>query len=567
MYAELKDVWKEMTGPESMFAITDVEVRGQKLKTFALAPNSLRDVWALTAGYADREYLIYEKEVWTYADAHREVNAIANWVQANNVKQGDRVALAMRNYPEWTLWYWALVSIGVTVVGVNAWWVADELDYALSDSQPKVIVVDAERLAVLEPLRAKYSEMKIVGVRLDTTPDGVVPHADVKAFGGDMPDVTIDGDEDACIFYTSGTTGRPKGAQLTQRGCVLNIMNIAFMNLVVTRALARRDGTEDELPAPGQGPVTVTLVTTPLFHVTANNCVMQPATLTGGKIIHMYKWDAGEALKLIEKYKITGISGVPVMSREIIGHPDFDKYDTSSLTALGGGGAQLQPDLVEKIDGSLKNARPATGYGMTETCGIISAVSQDYFIDRPFSTGPAVPTLEVKCIDADGKVVAPGELGELCVKGGNVIKGYLNREEATRETIQDGWLRTGDIARIDEEGFISIVDRAKDMVLRGGENVYCAEVESAIFKHPAVAECAVFGVLDDRLGEEVGAAVVVAPGQSITVDEVRAHCAPLLAKFKIPRYIWLRTENLPRNASGKFLKRELRDTLDVVDAG
>jgi len=567
MYAELKDVWKEMTGPESMFAITDVEVRGQKLKTFALAPNSLRDVWALAAGFADREYLIYEKEVWTYADAHREVNAIANWVQANNVKQGDRVALAMRNYPEWTLWYWALASIGVTVVGVNAWWVTDELDYALSDSQPKVIVVDAERLAVLEPLRAKYSEMKIVGVRLDATPDGVVPHADVKAFGGDMPDVTIDGDEDACIFYTSGTTGRPKGAQLTQRGCVLNIMNIAFMNLVVTRALARRDGTEDKLPAPGEGPVTVTLVTTPLFHVTANNCVMQPATLTGGKIIHMYKWDAGEALKLIEKYKITGISGVPVMSREIIGHPDFDKYDTSSLTALGGGGAQLQPDLVEKIDGSLKNGRPATGYGMTETCGIISAVSQDYFIDRPFSTGPAVPTLEIKCIDADGKVVAPGELGELCVKGGNVIKGYLNREEATRETIQDGWLRTGDIARIDEEGFISIVDRAKDMVLRGGENVYCAEVESAIFKHPAVAECAVFGVLDDRLGEEVGAAVVVAPGQSITADEVRAHCAPLLAKFKIPRYIWLRTENLPRNASGKFLKRELRDTLDVVDAG
>jgi len=460
-----------------------------------------------------------------------------------------------------------LASIGVTVVGVNAWWVTDELDYALSDSQPKVIVVDAERLAVLEPLRAKYSEMKIVGVRLDATPDGVVPHADVKAFGGDMPDVTIDGDEDACIFYTSGTTGRPKGAQLTQRGCVLNIMNIAFMNLVVTRALARRDGTEDKLPAPGEGPVTVTLVTTPLFHVTANNCVMQPATLTGGKIIHMYKWDAGEALKLIEKYKITGISGVPVMSREIIGHPDLDKYDTSSLTALGGGGAQLQPDLVEKIDGSLKNGRPATGYGMTETCGIISAVSQDYFIDRPFSTGPAVPTLEIKCIDADGKVVAPGELGELCVKGGNVIKGYLNREEATRETIQDGWLRTGDIARIDEEGFISIVDRAKDMVLRGGENVYCAEVESAIFKHPAVAECAVFGVLDDRLGEEVGAAVVVAPGQSITADEVRAHCAPLLAKFKIPRYIWLRTENLPRNASGKFLKRELRDTLEVVDAG
>jgi long-chain acyl-CoA synthetase len=566
MYEELRQVWAEMTGPDSLFAITETEVRGENLKTYAMAPNSLRDIWMLAAGFADREYLVYEEEVWTYADAHAEAASIANWVQSQGIVSGDRVALSMRNYPEWSLWYWAMVSIGVTVVGVNAWWVTDELDYGLHDSAPKLLVVDEERLAVFEPLRKKYADIKLVGVRFSKPVEGVTAHNDIKAVGGTMPEVAVDPDSDACIFYTSGTTGRPKGAQLTQRGCVLNVMNIAFMNLVVTRALARKNGTEDSLPAPGAGPVTVTLVTTPLFHVTANNCVMQPATLTGGKVIHMYKWDAGEALKIIDKHKVTGLSGVPVMSREIIGHPDFHKYDTSSLTALGGGGAQLQPDLVGKIGEALKNGKAATGYGMTETCGIISAVSQDYFIDRPFSAGPAVPTLEAKCIDSSGNEVAQGEIGELCVKGGNVIKGYLNRPEATAETIQNGWLRTGDIARIDEDGFIYIVDRAKDMVLRGGENVYCAEVESAIFKHAAVAECTVFGVLDDRLGEEVGAAVVVAPGESLTADDLRAHCASLIAKFKIPRYIWLRSEPLPRNASGKFLKRELRDTLEVADA-
>ncbi len=566
MYEELRQVWAEMTGPDSLFAITETEVRGEKLKTFALAPNSLRDIWMLAAGFAEREYLVYESEIWTYADAHAEAAAIANWAQAQGIKAGDRIAVAMRNFPEWTLWYWAMVSIGVTIVGVNAWWVTDELDYGLQDSAPKLLVLDEERLAVFEPIKAKYADLKLVGVRFSKPVEGVTPHSEVKATGGTMPEAVIDPDSDACIFYTSGTTGRPKGAQLTQRGCVLNVMNVAFMNLVVTRALARKNGTEDSLPAPGQGPVTVTLVTTPLFHVTANNCVMQPATLTGGKVIHMYKWDAGEALKIIDQHKVTGLSGVPVMSREIIGHPDFDKYDTSSLTALGGGGAQLQPDLVGKIGGALKNGKAATGYGMTETCGIISAVSQDYFIDRPFSAGPAVPTLDVKCIDSSGNEVAQGEVGELCVKGGNVIKGYLNRPEATAETIHHGWLRTGDIARIDEDGFIYIVDRAKDMVLRGGENVYCAEVESAIFKHPAVAECTVFGVLDDRLGEEVGAAVVVAPGESVTADELRDHCSSLIAKFKIPRYIWLREEPLPRNASGKFLKRELRDTLEVTDA-
>ena len=566
MYQELQQVRAQMTGPESMFELGEIEIRGETLKTFTNAPASLGDVWALASMHGDKTYLIYEDESWSYAEAYAESASVVNWMHANGIKQGDRVAMAFRNYPEWMILYWALTAAGITVVGMNAWWVTDELQYGLQDSAPKAFIGDIERLERFLPLREEFPDMKVIGMRLPQPMDGVIDYAELRDFGGEMPKVEVDGDEDACIFYTSGTTGRPKGAQLTQRGCVLNLMNVAFMSAASNMAEAVANGTVDQMPAPGEGPAPTMLVTTPLFHVTANNCVSQPCTLAGGTLIFMYKWDAGEALKIIEKHKVTNLSGVPVMAREIIMHPDFDKHDTSTLVTLGGGGAQLQPDLVGKIDDALENGQANTGYGMTETCGLITAVVGAFFLDKPESCGPLVPTMIGKVIDADGNDLPQGEVGELCVKGGNVIKGYLNREEATAESIQNGWLRTGDIARIDDEGFVFIVDRAKDMVLRGGENIYCAEVESAIFKHEAVAETTAFGVEDERLGEEVGAAVVVAEGAELTADELREHCSKLLANFKIPRYIWLRTEKLPRNASGKFLKRELRDTLNPADA-
>jgi long-chain acyl-CoA synthetase len=260
------------------------------------------------------------------------------------------------------------------------------------------------------------------------------------------------------------------------------------------------------------------------------------------------------------------MSGVPVMARELIQHPEFANHDTSSLLSLGGGGAQLQPDLVGKIDAAVANARPNTGYGMTETCGIITSIGGDFFVDRPESAGPATPVYDVKVVDDDGNALPVGQVGELWVKGGHVIRGYLNRPDATAETITDGWLHTGDVARLDEDGYIYIVDRKKDMVLRGGENIYCAEVESAVFSHPAIAECTAFGVPDDRLGEEVGAAVFLNANASVSADELRAHCAARIAKHKLPRYVWFLTEPLPRNANGKFLKRELREKLAITDA-
>ena len=565
MYRELHEVCNELITPGSPFEITEVEVRGTRIKAYAAAPANLRQVWIASQQFADRDYLVYEDERITYAEAHRQVASIANWFVDHGVGSGDRVAIAMRNYPEWLLAYWATVSIGATVVGVNAWWIGPELVYGLNDSKPTVLIADSERLERAFEHIDELPAMTIVGVRIPGgVPSGVVEWRELTTGKGELPGADIDPDSDACIFYTSGTTGHPKGAQLTHRGCVNNLMNLAFWgNCLAT--LGVRLGTAPP-PDPANPKPSAGLVTTPLFHVTANNCLAHGTTLNGGKLVHMYKWDALTALKLIERERITSFTGVPVMSRELISHPEFASHDTSSLLSVGGGGAQLQPDLVGKIDSSVRTARPGTGYGMTETCGIITSIGGDFFVDKPESCGPAMPNFDVKCVDDDGNTVPEGQIGELWVKGAPVIRGYLNRPDATAETITDGWLHTGDVARIDKDGFLFIVDRKKDMVLRGGENVYCAEVESAVFDHPAVSECSVFGVPDDRLGEEVGVAIFRNPGSEVSAVQIRAHCKERISNHKIPRYIWFVDAPLPRNANGKFLKRELRDSLDPTKA-
>jgi long-chain acyl-CoA synthetase len=565
MSSELKEVWDELTAPGAPFEIRKIDIRGIPTNSYATAPSSLRDVWLASAAHGDREYMVYQDTRITFAQAHRLVASVANWLADQGVGHGDRVAIAMRNYPEWLIAYWATVSIGAAVVGVNAWWVGAELVYGLNDSKPKVLICDQERLARAIEHQAELPPMIKVGVRLPALPADVTPWSELIARGGSLPDAVIDPDSDACIFYTSGTTGHPKGAQQTHRGCVTNIMNMAFWGTCVT-LVGQRNGSIP-MPRPGEVPPTsAPLVTTPLFHVTANNCIAHATTMNGGKMVFMYKWDPTEALKLIERERITSLTGVPVMSREVISHPDFAKYDTSSLLSVGGGGAQLQPDLVAKIDQTVRTARPNTGYGMTETCGIITSISGDFFVDRPASCGPAMPAYETRVVDPDGNDVPAGQPGELWVRGAAVIKGYLNRPEATAETITDGWLHTGDIARIDKDGFIYIVDRAKDMVLRGGENVYCAEVESAIFEHGAVAEVAVFGVPDDRLGEEVGAAVYLKEPADLSADSLREYLRERISGHKVPRYVWFVNEPLPRNANGKFVKRELRTRLDPADA-
>jgi long-chain acyl-CoA synthetase len=577
----LRAVWDELTAPGGGFAMTDTEVDGVPMRVFEAAPATLRAVWELASLHGDKDYVVYEDERFTYAEVDARVRALAHHLRdVHGVGPGHRVALAMRNYPEWVVGHWAILSLGAAVVGMNAWWTTREMAYAISDSQPTVLIADDERLERLRPeldeLR-RHAPLAVIAVRTtDDLPDGAVAWDDVvrsdEAPAG-LPDADIDPGDDALIFYTSGTTGTPKGAQITHRGSVHNIWHLVFWTTVVAMAGMRAaeaaaDGDEGGEAAPDQAAPEmpaqpVFMAPTPLFHVTACNCLMHPCTLAGGKLVLTRRWDAGRALELIEREGVTTFSGVPTMSRELLAHPDWDRRDTSTLSGMAGGGAPVQPDLVGRIDKSLAGGAPSTGYGLTETSGIITANSSKTYLAKPSSCGPVMPTLDAKLIDETGADLAPGPdvVGRLCVRGPVVIKGYLNRPEATAESIVDGWFDTGDIARIDDDGFVTIVDRAKDMVLRGGENVYCSEVEAAIYEHDAVAEAAVFAVPDERLGETVGAAIVVREGAELDAPTLQAFLAERIARHKVPDRIWLRDEALPRNASGKFLKRELRAEL------
>ncbi len=567
-----------MTAAGAPFAMTEIDVRGVPVRVFDSAPPTMRSVWELAALHGDKTYVVYEDERYTFAEISAMSRSLAHYLRETcGVEGGDRVAVAMRNYPEWVVAYWAVVSLGAAVVGMNAWWTTPEMEYGLADSRPKVLIADDERLERVIPILAGLratAPLHVVAVRSDRELpddppsisarwDDIVSVDDAPAT---LPAADIDPDDDACIFYTSGTTGFPKGAQLTHRGSVHNLMNLLFMGLVAStaEARAREAAGGDGSAAPSAVPAEpVFMAPTPLFHVTACNCILHPATLIGGTIVLTYKWDPGRALELIERERVTNFSGVPTMSRELLSHPDWSRRDTSSMIGMAGGGAAVQVDLVGKIEKSLEKGSPATGYGLTETHGIVTANSAGLYLAKPESCGPVVPTLDAKLVDEAGDDLPPGpdSIGRLCVRGSIVIKGYLNRPEATAEAIRDGWFDTGDIARLDDEGFVFIVDRAKDMVLRGGENVYCSEVETAIYQHDDVAEAAVFGIPDERLGEEVAAVVVPRPGSALDEDTLRQFLAERIAKHKIPSRMWFRNEQIPRNASGKFLKRELRSEL------
>ena len=389
----LRAAWDELTAPGAFFAMSEIEVRGIPIRVFDGAPPNMRVLWETTAAHADKPYVVYEDERYTYAEIDALVRALAHHLRdVHGVGSGDRVALAMRNYPEWVIGYWAITAIGAAVVGLNAWWTTPEMEYGLSDSRPKVLIADDERLERALPLLGGLREqapLHVISVRSSRElPDDATRWEDVirpEAAPAGLPDATIDPDDDATIFYTSGTTGFPKGAQLTHRGSVHNIMHLMFWAMTTAAADAKAIAAGD-IPAPTSVPAPpgqpVFMAPTPLFHVTACNCLLHPATLTGGRIVLTYKWNPERALELIEREGVTNFSGVPTMSRELLAHPDWERRDTSSLLGMGGGGAPLQPDLVEKIDKSLNGGAPSTGYGLTETHGIVTANSARYFLSQ-----------------------------------------------------------------------------------------------------------------------------------------------------------------------------------------
>ncbi|MEO2166632.1 MAG: class I adenylate-forming enzyme family protein [bacterium] len=541
----------------SPFEIEGMEIDGESYKVFKHTPLNLRVLFDSARLRGDAEFLVYEDERWSFAATMKYVDAMgALLVEKYGVQKGDRVAIAMRNYPEWITVFAAITSVGGIAVLLNAWWTPDELEYGLSDSGAKVLVCDEERM---QRAAAAVSQLGVAGVVVRcASPDaGFDRVEDGLDLGQALPEVEIEPGDDATILYTSGTTGNPKGAVSTHRAVLSALM--AF-GCGATAAKVRKGpqgaAPEGAIPAPA-----CFILIVPLFHVTGCVAVMLGCWLGGSRLVMTYKWDAERALQLIEREKVTHFIGVPTQSWDLLECDKFGDYDTSSLTNVGGGGAPAPPELVKRIDGSFKKGRPGIGYGMTETNAYGPQNAGDDYLRKPTSAGRTVPILEMAAFDADGNRVAPGEVGELAFRGPTLIRGYWNKPEATARTIVGGWLMSGDIGKIDEEGFVYVQDRAKDMVLRAGENIYCAEVEAAIYEFPAVYEAAVFGLPHERLGEEVAVAIYPRTGADFDVGKFRSFLAVSLAKFKIPTQVHIATEPLPRNASGKILKRNLRDLL------
>lgn len=558
------------TAPGQVFEVAEAEVLGSTRKVFVHAPGTLRQLFDSSRGHGARTFLVYEDERWSFDEVMGAVDAFAaRLVGRYGVGRGDRVAIGMRNYPEWVVAFAAVTSVGAIAVSLNAWWTEEELAYGLDDSGTRLLVADRERLERTEGARLRLG-IPAVGVRLPAGTDcgqGVERWEEVVAGAGAMPDVEVGPDDDATILYTSGTTGRPKGAVSTHRAVTQALFGFAARSAIER---LRRSGGDGDVPgASGPGPGAeegdparqAFILIVPLFHVTGCVPVMLSCFALGMKLVMMYRWDPDRALELIERERVTAFVGVPTQSWDLLESPHFAEHDTSSLRSIGGGGAPAPPALVHRVADTFRSGTPTIGYGMTETNAFGPGNSGEDYLTHPTSTGRAGPIMEVSVRDPAGVELPEGSSGEIWLKGPNLIRGYWNRPDATADALVDGWMRTGDLGHVDTDGFVYVEDRIKDMILRAGENVYSSEVEAAIYEHPAIHEAAVFGVPHERLGEEVAAVVVTKAGVELTAAELQAFVGKRLAAFKVPTRISVISEPLPRNAAGKILKRALRSAL------
>ncbi|WP_435969587.1 class I adenylate-forming enzyme family protein [Streptomyces sp. Qhu_M48] len=516
---------------------------------YASGPRTLREFVEVVWGYGDQVFLVSEGRVLTYREFFDASCGLARRLLGEcGLRPGDRVVIAMRNLPEWQIAFWAAQLAGLVAVPLNAWWTEDECAYALDDCAPGVLLVDGERVGRVE---AWAGRNRVPGIVFQ--PEGPLP-AGFRAYVPDTdpflgpPPVDVLPEHDATIVYTSGTTGRPKGAvatHLAQAGAAMNPRYFA-----AAAALARGD-------VPGTGPAPVSLTTFPFFHVAAFTS-FYGVMAAGGTLVMMRKWDPALALELIREHRVTHYAGVPTTALQLLdlARATGDRLD--SLTLLSTGGAAAPPGIVDGISaGYGERVEPRNGYGLTETCGgVLSNVGAEYRA-HPGSVGRPSPVTEVRVDRPDA-----GGVGELWLRGQSLVRGYWGDEAATRAAFADGgWFRTGDLGRVDAEGRVFVVDRLTDMVIRGGENVYCVEVEGVLHEHPDVVDAAVLGVPHPLLGEEVAAVVRLRPGAAVGVEELRAHVGARLAAFKVPTQVLVREEELPRNPTGKILKRELRGSL------
>jgi long-chain acyl-CoA synthetase len=553
-----------LTAPGSLFEMEERVIRGVRMRVWKNSPPTLRDVFLNTHVFKDRVCIVYEDERVTYDAFNRAVLALADELRKRGVGKGDRVAVIMRNLPEWPVAFFAAAICGAIVTPLNAWWTGAELEYALGDSATKIALVDAERWSRIAEHLGKLPALERVYVSRepDEFGDPRLVHledviGDTKAWAtlpeAPLPEVELEPDDDGTIFYTSGTTGKPKGALGTHRSIVTNILTSGF---AMARAFLRRG---EPVPPPDPNLQRTALLVVPMFHVTGCSATLVPLLNAGGKLVLMHKWDVERAMQLIEREKVMSTGGVPTIAWQLVEHPAREKYDLSSLIAVSYGGAPSAPELVKRIKEVFPQSMAGNGWGMTETTATFTSNGSEDYQNRPSSCGPPAPIGDLKIMSLDGTHELPvGEVGEMWAKGPQVVKGYWQNPTATEQTFVDGWVKTGDLASIDDEGFCYIIDRAKDMLIRGGENIYCVEVENVLYEHPAVIDAALIGIPHRTLGEEPAAVVHLKEGSTATEAELRAFVAERLAAFKVPVKIAFWSETLPRNPQGKILKNELK---------
>ncbi|WP_256103422.1 class I adenylate-forming enzyme family protein [Streptomyces sp. ODS05-4] len=534
-----------LTAPGAPFAVT---AGPDGRPVYADGPRTLREFVEVTWAYGDRPFLVAEERTYTYGEFFAEACGLARrFTEVYGLRRGDRAVVAMRNHPEWQIAFWAAQLAGLVAVPLNAWWTEEEFRYALDDCRPELLMVDGERVGRVRRWAGEHEAVRLLvfhggGVEHEGEAYEELPAAD-PAMG--PPEVEVRAEDDATIIYTSGTTGRPKGAVATQLAQVGAAANPQYHSALA--ALEQGD-------VPGLGPEPVSLTTFPFFHVAAFTSVYA-VMAAGGTLVMMRKWDAARALELVHEHGVTHYAGVPTTALQLLDAAEEDGRGLGSLTMLGTGGAAAPPGIAARCPGKVQ---PRNGYGLTETSGGVLSHSGDAYRERPGSVGRPTPVTEVRIAGADGEPLGEGEVGELWLRGQSLVRGYWEDEAATAAAFTaDGWFRTGDLATV-EDGLVSVVDRLKDMVIRGGENVYCVEVEAVLHEHPDVADAAVLGVPHPRLGEEVAAVVRLRDGATVDEEGLRAHVAGRLAAFKVPAHVVVRDEPLPRNATGKVLKRELR---------
>lgn len=545
----------EMTAPGAPFALNEVTLQGVRYRNFADLPANLGEYFRLMHKHADQEFAVYLDQRYTFAETYAHSAALATALgERLGVAKGDRVAILSRNNPQWMMTFIATLATGVVAVPMNAWWTTEELEYGLRDCGARVVVADRQRIERLAPL---VEPLGLTLVAIEDCVDLDVPTLSFNGLladfaGAGMPEVEVACDDYATIMYTSGSTGHPKGALSSHRGILSALYSWLLMGVVNKQLESAVE--EDAKPLQPCG-----LLTIPLFHCTGSHSAFLLSLVAGRKLVIMHKWDVQEALRYIEEEQVTWFNGVPTMSAELQEAARHSSRDLSSLKDIFSGGAARPPDQVGKLAGTFRRSVPGSGYGLTETNALGAVNSGALYIANPGSTGRVVPAVTDFCIVApDGGALPAGERGEVCMKSPANVLGYWNKPEATAAAFRDGWFHTGDIGYMDEDGFLYIVDRLKEIIIRGGENISCLEVEAAIYTHPAVSEAAVFGLPDERLGESVGAAVVLHEGQALTEAGLCEFLKEHLAGFKIPARIWFRDEQLPRIATGKIFKRQLK---------